>query len=258
LHRELENKSGMRSALLNLGVAAQSLGDYERARKLLEESLALGQELKDRGSVALALVHLGIVAQHQGALIQAATLCRQSLVLFWEVGDKRRVAKCFEALARVAATQGQPEQAAQLFGAAEALREDIGAPLPPHDRSDHDRYVRSVRARLGKRASAAAWVAGRAMSAEEAVKYALVVADSAPPTGKAGRGLGLLTPREQEVAVLIARGLTNRQIATALMITEGTVENHVQHILNKLGFHSRAQIAAWAVEQGLAKTFRNE
>jgi DNA-binding NarL/FixJ family response regulator len=60
-----------------------------------------------------------------------------------------------------------------------------------------------------------------------------------------------LTPREREVAVLLARGLTNRQIAEALVIAEGTAGVHVDHILNKLGFRSRAQVAAWAAEHGL-------
>lgn len=60
-----------------------------------------------------------------------------------------------------------------------------------------------------------------------------------------------LTPREQEVAALLARGLTNRQIAEELVIAEATAERHVLNIFNKLGFHSRTQIAAWTVEQGL-------
>ncbi len=62
-----------------------------------------------------------------------------------------------------------------------------------------------------------------------------------------------LTEREREVATLIAQGLTNRQIGTALFITEGTARLHVKHILSKLGFTSRAQIAGWAVAQGLAE-----
>jgi non-specific serine/threonine protein kinase len=61
----------------------------------------------------------------------------------------------------------------------------------------------------------------------------------------------LLTLREREVAALIARGLTNRDIASQLVVTARTAETHVQNILNKLGFSSRAQIAAWAVECGL-------
>ncbi|MER3405583.1 MAG: helix-turn-helix transcriptional regulator, partial [Chloroflexota bacterium] len=60
-----------------------------------------------------------------------------------------------------------------------------------------------------------------------------------------------MTPREREVAALVAAGLTNRQIAEALVISEGTARIHVEHILDKLDFHSRAQIAAWAVQHGL-------
>lgn len=59
---------------------------------------------------------------------------------------------------------------------------------------------------------------------------------------------GNLTTREVEVAMSIAQGLTNREIAERLVITEGTAANHVEHILNKLGFNSRAQIAAWAAD----------
>ena len=61
----------------------------------------------------------------------------------------------------------------------------------------------------------------------------------------------LLTLREREVAALIARGLTNRDIASQLVVTARTAETHVQNILNKLGFSSRAQIAVWAMENGL-------
>jgi DNA-binding NarL/FixJ family response regulator len=67
----------------------------------------------------------------------------------------------------------------------------------------------------------------------------------------AATGPGLLSRREREVAVLVARGLTNREIARTLVVSERTAENHVQHILTKLGFGSRAQIAAWAVSGGL-------
>jgi non-specific serine/threonine protein kinase len=63
---------------------------------------------------------------------------------------------------------------------------------------------------------------------------------------------GPLTPRQREVAALIAHGLTNRQIAATLFIAERTADTHVAHILARLGLHSRAEVAAWAVERGLA------
>jgi DNA-binding NarL/FixJ family response regulator len=64
--------------------------------------------------------------------------------------------------------------------------------------------------------------------------------------------VAVLTRREREVAALVAQGLTDRQIADALVITEGTVGVHLGHILNKLGFHSRAQLAAWATQHRVA------
>jgi DNA-binding CsgD family transcriptional regulator/tetratricopeptide (TPR) repeat protein len=79
-----------------------------------------------------------------------------------------------------------------------------------------------------------------------------------PRNGQRGRvrsldseQVGPLSPREREVAGLIAQGLTDRQIADRLVITEGTAGVHVGHILNKLGFHARTEIASWAAQRGL-------
>ena len=97
------------------------------------------------------------------------------------------------------------------------------------------------------------------MPTEQAVAHALSQAESAspsPPSPRPQRGARgdrcALTPREREVAALVARGLTNRQIAAELVITEGTAANHVEHILHKLGFRTRAQIGSWAAEHGLS------
>jgi DNA-binding NarL/FixJ family response regulator len=79
-----------------------------------------------------------------------------------------------------------------------------------------------------------------------AVPVALGEADAARPPAA-------LSPREREVAILVARGLSNRQLADELAISPATVERHVANILGKLGFHSRAQIAAWAVMHDLLR-----
>jgi predicted ATPase/pimeloyl-ACP methyl ester carboxylesterase/DNA-binding CsgD family transcriptional regulator len=73
-----------------------------------------------------------------------------------------------------------------------------------------------------------------------------------PPSARTGRG-DPLTRREREVATLLARGLTNRQIGHELVISPATAERHVVNIFNKLGFHSRTQLAAWVVEHGLGQ-----
>lgn len=99
------------------------------------------------------------------------------------------------------------------------------------------------------------------MTLEQAAEYALAPAGGTPGQSSAQPGsttdLFPLTPREREVAALVARGLSNREIAEALVITERTAESHVQHILEKLGVNSRGRIAAWAVERGLHKPSQN-
>jgi DNA-binding NarL/FixJ family response regulator len=157
-------------------------------------------------------------------------------------------------LAHLALLQGDSERAARLSGAVDAQREAIGAALLPDERADHVQTVSTVRFLQGDAAFAAAWAAGRAMSPGQAIDYALGTARPAsivriePP---APRRPDLLTPRERDVAILVARGRTNRQIAEALVVSERTVEWHVANLLGKLGLETKAQLAVWAHEHGL-------
>jgi hypothetical protein len=109
-------------------------GDYRAARALFEESLAIGRERGDE---------------------------------WWGL------AASVEGLAAVAVVQVRTEHAARLFGAAEGLREAIGAPLSPAERAEPDRSVAALRAALGEEAFAAGWAEGRAMTSEGAVRHAL-------------------------------------------------------------------------------------
>jgi non-specific serine/threonine protein kinase len=132
----------------------------------------------------------------------------------------------------------------------------MGADASGGDRADHDRTVAAVQIRLGNEAFAAARSAGRAMSLEDAIEYALAPADGASAEIDVQRPLHRthatsLTPREREVAKLIARGLSNREIASQLKIAERTAEAHVQNVLNKLKVNSRTQVAVWTVQHGL-------
>ena len=101
-------------------------------------------------------------------------------------------------------------------------------------------------------AFAAAVAEGAAMSRAQAIAYAL--GEPARPKARSGAGFapahpGRLTRREQDVAMLVARGLSNGQIAGELVISARTVETHVQHIMDKLGVGTRAQIAAWSAAE---------
>jgi DNA-binding CsgD family transcriptional regulator len=135
--------------------------------------------------------------------------------------------------------------------------------LPAERRAAREDWVRAARGGLDDAAVAAAREEGRALDFARASALALADDRPSPPGAGAapdrrGRTLATaggpaapLTPREAEVARLVARGLTSREIATALVIAERTAETHVEHILAKLGFRARAQIAAWVAERGL-------
>ncbi len=145
--------------------------------------------------------------------------------------------------------------AARLWGAAEALRYMVGSPLPPVFRADYERSVTAARTQLGEKAFTAAWAEGRAMTPEQALDAQGPVTPTKPlsPRRALKQQFGGLTSRECEVARLVAQGKSNRAIADELVVGVSAVEAHISHIFTKLGFSSRAQIAAWAVDKGLAQ-----
>jgi len=136
--------------------------------------------------------------------------------------------------------------AVTLLGAAHSLREAIGQARRAHD----DRFVSAARAMLGEQAFTAAWALGQTTSLDDLIDQ--VLPDGAAPSLDVGasRVVGL-TPRETEVAALVGRGLTNKQIAEMLVIAEGTAEKHVANIMGRLDLKSRALIAVWAANHGL-------
>ena len=237
--------------------AALSQGEHERAVRILEEGLALSRELGDTWGTCHWLLALGHLALRRGEPERALTFQRESLVLRLGLEDRRGAAESLEGLGWTAAARGRPEAAARLMGAAEALRESIAHSLLPIWTADHEQAVATARSRLGDAAFEAAWSAARALPLDEVIAYALADDDSQPSATRAadvaaGPSVELLTAREREIAALLAQGFTNRQIADALVISEGTAGTHVGNILRKLDFATRAQVAAWAVRHGLA------
>jgi tetratricopeptide (TPR) repeat protein len=150
-------------------------GDRARARRLAERALSLAREIGAREAVAVALPTLAGIARADGDLERAAQLFEEGLVLSAEVGDGTNVAYYLEALAEISASEDRLERAARLWGAAGALLETIEVIAYPHaaDRTFYDRQLAAARARLDGRTWEAAWEEGRAMTAEEAVGYAL-------------------------------------------------------------------------------------
>jgi predicted ATPase/DNA-binding CsgD family transcriptional regulator len=250
LLRDLGDARGIASALHNLAAVTRDAGDWQRAADLHAESLALWRELGDRWGVAASLHDLARATNRLGEAWRAAGLLGESLALFAELGVRQGTAACLEGLAGVAITADRPLDAVRLLGAAEALREAIGAPLPARDRQDLARVVAHARNASKGVAFRDAWRVGREFSADEMLAFAqqlargLAAGNAATPTDDAAA----LTERERQVAGLVAQGLTNRQIATRLVISERTADRHVSNILGKLGLSTRAQVAAWSVE----------
>ncbi|MDQ2743783.1 MAG: tetratricopeptide repeat protein, partial [Chloroflexota bacterium] len=160
-------------ALTNLGIASRRKGDYERAMLQLEESRVLYGEMGDMDGVANALAEMGKCCCEMGAVDGAVEHFTACLPLAREVGDAVVVSEGLEGLSWVAEMVQQLPRAARLAGAASALREQVGAPIPQHDRPAVDRRLELARNRLGATAWQEAWGEGRKMTQDEAIAYAL-------------------------------------------------------------------------------------
>lgn len=173
--QDLEDKRGIAEALNNLGNLAFVQGDYERARALYTESLALRQKLGYTWGIAVSLHNLGWSALEQGDSIRAAQLFSESLTVFRELGDKYvHIIDLLEGLARVAEVQGHPQRAARLCGVVAVLRNTTDITTIPRYRDTYERLIATLRTQLGEAAFAAAWDAGQAMTLEQAIGEALV------------------------------------------------------------------------------------
>jgi DNA-binding CsgD family transcriptional regulator len=240
-------------ALQTLGLVVVCQRDYERAMALHEETLALSQKMEDKSGTTLSLFLGALAALGLGYHQRVRELCAQGLGLCQDLGIKRGISNNLRVLAGLASSQGRPVRSARLWGAAEVLYEAIGTPLSPVERLHFGPYIDAAHAQLNEATWEVAWAEGRSMTLEEAVEYAFSEEEEKKPPPKEstdGRQPATLTRREREVASLVGRGLTNRQIAEELSISERTVDAHLRKILKKLGFGSRAQIAAWVAEQG--------
>jgi predicted ATPase/DNA-binding CsgD family transcriptional regulator len=245
----------------DLAMPLRGIGDlalqerrYVAARALLEQSTALFRERGDAWSVAMLLHELGYVALGEKDTRRAADLFIESLDAWRRVGSERGLAITLVGLASTAAQSRSVLVATRLFGAAAATAGAIGAVLEPSDLAEYPRYVEDLRCALGSEAFADAWQEGARLSLEDATVLARTVAtEIAGGEGRVAPSRAFrLTDREHEVARLIAAGRSNRQIGAELVISERTVDRHVENILAKLNFASRTQVAVWVAEMRLS------
>ncbi|MCL6642808.1 MAG: tetratricopeptide repeat protein, partial [Candidatus Bipolaricaulota bacterium] len=188
LSRAAQDDQGIALALRRLGAVLWQKGERARAKALLQESLELYRELGAVPGIASVLNSLGMVALSEGDAPRAGKLLRESLMKYRDVGDKWHIALCLDRLARVAAAQGEWERAARLLGAEEALREAIGAPLPPSEHTGREQTLKHTHEHLGEESFAAAWADGYAMKLDHAIAFALTLTPS--PQRERGGGEG--------------------------------------------------------------------
>ncbi len=144
---------------------------------MYEEALALQREAGDIQSVAIYLSNLGEVARDLGEHAAAVAYYREGLGLWADLKDRWNTAATLDGLAGLAAELRRPDAAVRLFGAAAAMRDAAGVPLPPNERAEHERYLGLAREALGEASFAAAWKAGQSLALEEAIAEGQVLAD---------------------------------------------------------------------------------
>jgi predicted ATPase/DNA-binding SARP family transcriptional activator/DNA-binding CsgD family transcriptional regulator len=254
LCRKLGYVTTLTRHLSSLGYRLLFEGEYERGAALSEEAAALLRERGYTGGLEGDLGNLGLARLLQSDNERARISFQEGLILCKELGNKLDASGSLDGLACISATEGAAERAARLFGAGEALREAIGHVHVPEEAALLEPYLATVRSQLDEASWQGAWEEGRAMSMDQAIDYALSEEKPTSPISSAPERLSAdevpqLTRREKEIAALVAQGFSSRQIASKLVVSERTVDNHVANVLKKLSLHSREQIAARMAER---------
>ena len=220
-------------------------GDVERATAASLDGLRLARQAGDLYTLKVWLLNLGTGALVAGDRDAAAPLLAEALQLAFRLDDRVQLAYLLDAAACLKAASGNADDAARLLGAGEAVRIGAGAQVMPFIAPLVEQAAASARTALGGSRYQAARDAGGRLDRDAAVRLALGQPEGAVAPSSGVAGPGPLSPRELEVARLVAEGLTNKEIGGRLFISEHTVDTHVRGIMNKLGFDSRARIAAW-------------
>jgi DNA-binding CsgD family transcriptional regulator len=253
----------METAAAEIGLAgiAAYAGEWDEARAHLWEALALFRQLGDRYRFNATYSDLAHIERRAGNLAEAQRLYQQSIAVWQEFSQRAAIAHQLECFAFLARAQNQSIRAARLLGAAEALREAIGASMTTPEEAEYDREVTALHAQLEAETAAAQRAMGRAMTMDQAIAYALAAGEVPEPEPTLVEPHPVLPPllaypagltaREVEVLRLLAQGLTYAQIAEKLIITRRTVNGHVTSIYSKLGVNGRAAATRFALAHHL-------
>lgn len=243
--------SGELFSLLTLGLVRGLSGDYSSGIKHLERCIELSTDLGElfwRSYALWARAHLEVGRNDPD---RAESLAKDGLRLQRRLGNRLATAVTMDTLAWIAEEQSKFDRSARLFGAAAAIWEALRAAPAFYApfQAGHDAHEARTQRALGDQAYAAAFKSGNELSPGAAQDFALEIKKNVRTSQRDNVHQMPLTRREREIASLVAQGRTNKEIAESLVIAQRTVEGHVQHILTKLDFSSRAQIAGWIAGQ---------
>lgn len=245
--------AGLAAALWLGGATAHFQGEPELALDRLERCVAMCTGIGQPVTSARALQLLGAVRLDLDDLSGAEEALAAAVPAILDLGDRFAIPIGLSAVAGLAARRGRPRSALRLAGAAAAFEEVNQTNRPQFIRTLLERWLAPVHEQVGRRAQHLL-DEGRGMPLEQLVTAGLD--DCTEDAWRVGTA-PVLTEREQQIAALVAEGLTNRQIAERLVLSVRTVETHVGRVLDKLGFETRGRLTAWAHEEGLLAEVRS-
>jgi non-specific serine/threonine protein kinase len=243
LFRQLNDRVGVADQLFSIGMGRFIRGKCDSALPYLAESLAARKELGDALGVAWSQLGIGYCEVQLGHAKAACEALHAALTGCDEAGDIRGVAISLDFVVGLLVQARKPSVALRLASSAAELRRLVGsAPTPVAPVIDA--WLAEARAALSEDEVERESVVGTALSKEAALQLAIDQLRSISAATSQPQAVEL-TGRERQVVALVAEGLTNREIAERLSISERTADSHVQHTMGKLRFRSRAQLAAW-------------
>jgi predicted ATPase/DNA-binding NarL/FixJ family response regulator len=245
-HEERDDNAGALAMLFQLAIVYVFMDEHDLATAVCEKSLQLSTRYGERWATSYASWALGVNKWSQSDHKGAAELASQGLRGTLEFGDLLGLAHMIELLSWIAADDGRYAESAHLLGAAGRIWDQLGTSIQAfgvHLHHCHAVTEARLRETLGAAEADALIADGASMSTEQVSAGIIGTAKAAVSSSLAAASP--LSTREMEVAQLVARGMTNREIAAQLVLSSRTIDSHVQHILIKLGFKTRSQIAGW-------------